>query len=163
MEFKQKIFRKSIATFFNLFFVIQTGGCIGMLTTILHVQVVQPFNINVTLMFLKICCNGSNHSVHLTYSLSIFSFIGIISRILQQNIPKSSYFLPCDTYTALKLSKYGVISGPYFPVFGLNTEIYSVNLRIQSEYRKIRTRNNSVFGQFPCSGTSRNWIKSLLL
>ena len=97
-----------------------------MLTTILHVQVVQPFNINVTLMFLKICCNGSNHSVHLTYSLSIFSFIGIISRILQQNIPKSSYFLPCDTYTALKLSKYGVISGPYFPVFGLNTERYSV-------------------------------------
>ena len=44
------------------------------------------------------------------------------------------------------MSKYGVISGPYFPVSGLNTEIYSVNLRIQPEYRKIRTRNNSVFG-----------------
>ena len=29
-------------------------------------------------------------------------------------------------YTAWKVSKYGVISGPYFPVFGLNTEIYSV-------------------------------------
>ena len=43
---------------------------------------------------------------------------------------------------------YGVISSPYFPVFGLNTEIYSVNLRIQSEYRKIRTRNNSVIGNF---------------
>ena len=38
------------------------------------------------------------------------------------------------------MSKYGVISGPHFPVFGLNTEIYGVNLRIQSEYRKIRTR-----------------------
>ena len=38
--------------------------------------------------------------------------------------------------------------GPYFPVFGLNTEIYGVNLRIQSKYRKIRTRNNSVFGLF---------------
>ena len=25
--------------------------------------------------------------------------------------------------TAWKVSKYGVISGPYFPVFGLNTEI----------------------------------------
>ena len=24
------------------------------------------------------------------------------------------------------MSKYGVISGPYFPVFGLNTEIYGV-------------------------------------
>ena len=38
-----------------------------------------------------------------------------------------------------------------------NTELFlvriflysdSVNLRIQSEYRKIRTRNNSVFGHF---------------
>ena len=37
---------------------------------------------------------------------------------------------------------------PYFPVFGLNTEIYGVNLRIQSEYRKMRTRKNSVFGHF---------------
>ena len=46
------------------------------------------------------------------------------------------------------MSKYGVISGPYFPVFGLNTEIYSVNICIQSEYRKIQTRNNSVFGHF---------------
>ena len=25
-----------------------------------------------------------------------------------------------------KVSKYGVFSGPYFPVFGLNTEIYGV-------------------------------------
>ena len=39
-------------------------------------------------------------------------------------------------------------SDPYFPVFGLNTESYRVNLRIQSEYRKIRTRKNSVFGYF---------------
>ena len=29
------------------------------------------------------------------------------------------------------------ISGPYFPVFGLIKEIHSVNLRIQSDYRKI--------------------------
>ena len=32
--------------------------------------------------------------------------------------------------------------------------IYSVNLHIQSEYRKIRTRNNSVFGQFSRSECS---------
>ena len=44
------------------------------------------------------------------------------------------------------MSKYGVFSGPYFPVFGLNTKIYGVNLRIQSECRKIRTRKDSVFG-----------------
>ena len=53
--------------------------------------------------------------------------------------------------TAWKVSKYGVITGPYFLVFGLNTEIYRVNLRIQSGYRKIRTRKNSVFGHFSLS------------
>ena len=52
--------------------------------------------------------------------------------------------------------------GPYFPVFGLNTKTvtmtftitiwteyeYYVNLCIHFEYRKIRTRNNSIFEQF---------------
>ena len=46
------------------------------------------------------------------------------------------------------MSKYGVISGSYFPVFGLNTAIYSVTVRIQSKYRKMWTRDNSVFGHF---------------
>ena len=41
---------------------------------------------------------------------------------------------------AWKVSKYGVISGPYFPVFGLNTERYSVSLCIQSEYGKMQAR-----------------------
>ena len=48
--------------------------------------------------------------------------------------------------TAWKVPKYGVFSGPYFLAFGLNTERYSISLRIQSECGKIRTRKNSVFG-----------------
>ena len=58
-------------------------------------------------------------------------------------------------HTALKVSKSGVFSGQHFPVFGLNTEIYSINLSIQSEYRKKRTRKNSVFGQFSHSDNYR--------
>ena len=50
--------------------------------------------------------------------------------------------------TAWKVSKYEVFSGPLFPVFRLNTEIYSVNLRIQPIYGKIRTRKNSVFAHY---------------
>ena len=61
------------------------------------------------------------------------------------------------TKTAWKMSKYGVFSGPHFLVFGLNTDIYSANLRIQSEYRKTGTRKNSVFGHF--SRRSRVSIK----
>ena len=30
--------------------------------------------------------------------------------------------------TAGKVSEFGVFSGPYFPVFGLNNEIYTVGL-----------------------------------
>ena len=43
------------------------------------------------------------------------------------------------------MSKYGVFSGPYFPVFGLYTERF--------ECGKIRTRKNSVFGHFSRSVT----------
>ena len=46
------------------------------------------------------------------------------------------------------MSKYGVFSGPYFPAFGLNTERYSVSLRIQSECWKIRTRKTPYFDTF---------------
>ena len=41
--------------------------------------------------------------------------------------------------------------GPYFPTFKLNTEIYEVDLRIQSEHGKVRTKKKSVFGHFPHS------------
>ena len=57
--------------------------------------------------------------------------------------------------TAWEVSKYGVFSGRHFPVFGLNTEIYTVNLRIQSEYRKRQTRKNSVFALF------KQWMTDL--
>ena len=56
-----------------------------------------------------------------------------------------------NIHTAWKASKYGVVSGPYFSVIRLNMEIYRVNLHIQSEYRKIQTRKNSVFGHSSCS------------
>ena len=49
------------------------------------------------------------------------------------------------------VSKYGAFSGPYLPAFGLNTERYEVSLRIQSEWGKIRTRKNFLFGHFSYS------------
>ena len=44
------------------------------------------------------------------------------------------------------MSKYGFFSGLYFPAYGLSTERYRTSLRIQSEFGKIRTRQNSAFG-----------------
>ena len=70
-------------------------------------------------------------------------------KIRATKLSKSAIF--CLTWiptTAWKVSKYRVISCLYFPIFRLTTEIYSVNLRIHSESRNIRTRNNSLFGHF---------------
>ena len=55
--------------------------------------------------------------------------------------------------TAWKVWKYEVFSGPNFPVFGVNTEIYGVSLCFQSKCRKLRIRKNSVFGRFLRSAT----------
>ena len=37
-------------------------------------------------------------------------------------------------FTAWKVSKYGVFLGPYFPVFGLNTEIHAVFFTIWNKF-----------------------------
>ena len=78
-------------------------------------------------------------------TLSVVFPIIIIKSYIQ--ILWEAYLLTSISTTG-KVSKYGVFSGPYFPVFGLNTEIYGLNIRIQSECRKIRTKENSVFGHF---------------
>ena len=68
-------------------------------------------------------------------------------------LPSTGTSLISNLYHCVKsVQKYRVISGPYFPIFGLNAEIFHANLCIQSEYRKIRTRNNSVFGHFSHCG-----------
>ena len=51
-------------------------------------------------------------------------------------------------------------SGPYFPVFGLNTEIYPVNLRIQSKFGKIRTRKTPNLNIFHAAIAPNISIKS---
>ena len=67
----------------------------------------------------------------------------VSSKVVLPNFPQFT-----KRFTAWKMSKYGIISDPYFPVSGLNTEICGVNLRIQSEYRKTQTRNNPYLDTF---------------
>ena len=62
-------------------------------------------------------------------------------------------------YTDWKVSKYEVFSGPYFPVFELNMEIYPVNLRTLSEYGKMRTGKEFMIGRFSRSSNSLEWRK----
>ena len=62
-------------------------------------------------------------------------------------------------YIEWKVSKYEVFSGPHFPVFELNMEIYSVNLRTQSEYGKMWTGKEFVIGRFSRNSNSLEWRK----
>ena len=43
------------------------------------------------------------------------------------------------------MSKYGVISGPYFPIFGLNTSIQSTERN--TEYLSVFSPNTGKYGQ----------------
>ena len=101
------------------------------------------------------CCRGQDTDVcdwdtTLLQERKVFTFpISTSKKSCIDGVLFEEWVREFDQNTAWKVSKYGVISGPYFPAFGLNTEIYSVILRNQSEYRKIRARNNSVFGHFP--------------
>ena len=78
-----------------------------------------------------------NSNIHFCYSILHFSYIF--------GFRSFTFDKPTN---ARKVSKYGVFSGPYFCAFGLNTERYSVSLRIQSKCGKMWTRKNSVFRHF---------------
>ena len=61
------------------------------------------------------------NTVHIWFK---FSYVDLFLRMIRRG---------CRLSTAWKMSKYGVFSGVYFSVFGLNTVIYSLNLHIQSK------------------------------
>ena len=53
-----------------------------------------------------------------------------------------------QSITLRKKYPYLEFSGPYTPAFGLNAEIYRVNIRIQSECGKVQTGKTPNFDTF---------------
>ena len=58
----------------------------------------------------------------------------VLCKLYSKDSRYSEYASHCVKSVQIRI----FFSVSYFPVFGLNTETYGVNLRIQSEYRKIR-------------------------
>ena len=58
-------------------------------------------------------------------------------RVLSQFYEKNTKM---TALLSIFFQRYMQILGLYFPIFGLNTEIYSVNFHFQSEYRKFFTQ-----------------------
>ena len=61
-------------------------------------------------------------------------------------------FIPSNSskrlfYLARKMSEYGVFSGPYFPVVGLNKEIFKSPYIVQVQ-ENMDQKKKSVFGHF---------------
>ena len=68
---------------------------------------------------------------------------------INQNLKYKLLFpTPQHTFHCLKSVLIRSYSGLHFPTFGLNTERYSVSLRIQSKYGKMQTRINTNTGTF---------------
>ena len=61
-------------------------------------------------------------------------------RSFLNNFTKTSNYSKTDSYHYAKSVRIRSYSGRYFATLGLNTERYSVSLRIQSKCEKIRTR-----------------------
>ena len=102
---------------------------------------------------------SSFHDIAEFWSIALYQITkSSVSDKERKNSTEILTFLVLMKRTAWKLSKYGVISGPYFPVFRRNTEIYGANLPIQSGYSKIRVRNNSVFGHFLYSDVTTKYL-----
>ena len=60
------------------------------------------------------------------------------------NLPHNDCFWPSVHYqTARKVSQFKIFSGPYFSTSRLNTDSYSVYIRIQPKFGKIQTRKTS--------------------
>ena len=97
--------------------------------------------VSMMVLFTKIINDFQPLSIFTKWSI-IYTWLSSVlnTTLIHYKLYKSS--------TAWKVSKYGVISGPYFHAFRLNTERYEVSHRIQSGSVKIRTRNYSVFGHF---------------
>ena len=69
--------------------------------------------------------------------------------LIHKEIPWTRQFFTSDILPALwKVSKFGVFSGPYFHEFRRTTEIYRVNICIQSDCGKTRTREIALFQHF---------------
>ena len=105
----------------------------------------------------KYCLWGRyNDNVSFLFIFKIhFYWAFIFSRYLVE--PQYDDWILFGLLTTWKVYKYGVFSGPHFPVFGLNTQftpfgmktkICGVNFRIQSKCGKIRSGKNSVVGHF---------------
>ena len=96
----------------------------------------------------------------LIYLLIIQSISKSLSQLI--NTPESPLFALTNDIKMNKRKRYSVksvqIRSYFWSVFSCIWTEYGdllVNLFIQSEYRKVRTRNNSVFGQFSCSDAFR--------
>ena len=68
-----------------------------------------------------------------------------------------------ETLHCVKSVQIWSFSGPYFPVFGMNTKIYGINLRIQSKYGKIRTRETPYLDTFCAVLSNSNFLGDLPL
>ena len=76
---------------------------------------------------------------------SVFVGIFVAAGIKNKTFWKIYIRIATSYVTAWKVSKYGVFAGLYLPVFGLHTEIYSINTCDSLSCREIHKNTNLTF------------------
>ena len=119
-----------------------------------HTCDVKEKNVRLLCVILKSNVYGDTGLISLNYLKSLsakmlsckllhwFPFTFNLEHIRSRDFTSSAeqdYIVTFDLWqdyivTVRNVSKYGVFSGPYFPVFGLSTERYEVSLRIWDKY-----------------------------
>ena len=97
--------------------------------------------------------DGHDHRKPWQWKPTSAKLLDLAEAKMLQGIFSAGMCIMCRIMFALhcvKIVRIQSFSGPYFPSVGLNTEIYSLHLRIQSERGKIQTRktlNTDTFTQ----------------
>ena len=87
-----------------------------------------------------------------------FSIVKINFSIDGRNVWPNEMLQGVKEWHCLKSVRVRSFSGLNFHGFELNTEIYSVNLRIRSKFGKMQTKKNSKYGHFSCCVKSLSTI-----
>lgn len=118
----------------------------------LNLRIIQVFLTVLTRNYLSaFCCILKNTGFYViniyTLIFNEYGNIRFVACVAYSLVPSI-----CDI-DRMKSVRFRDFFGPQFFVFGLNTKIYRISLRIQSKCGKIQTKRNYEFGHFSHSDT----------
>ena len=106
---------------FDVFFYVRTTISLNF-----HICISVPLNLSIILLWIFLFIESMDLVLSIILYLTQRNQLSFFVMLLGLKTAFGWIYRGIFSHTAWKVSKYGVFSGPYFPLFGLNTEIYGV-------------------------------------